>query len=179
MLDIGLGVAFFTVVILVLTFMILGAKAKLVASGNVNILINDERTIQAPVGLKLIMALAEARIFVASACGGKGTCGQCRVHVLAGGGAILPTETSLITKREARDGERLACQVTVKQDLNIHVPKEVFGARTWECTVRSNHNVATFIKELILDLPAGEAVAFRAGGYIQIDCPPHTVKYSD
>ena len=124
MLEIGLGMIFFTVVILALVFMILGAKSKLVASDNVNILINDRKTIQSSLGVKLLMALAEAHIFVASACGGKGTCGQCRVRVLEGGGAILPTETSLIMKREAQDGVRLACQVPVKQDLTIHPLEE-------------------------------------------------------
>ena len=179
MLEITLGVALFTAIIIGLVFLILGAKSKLVASGNVGILINDEKNVQTPVGSKLLAALADAKLFVSSACGGGGTCGQCRVKVFKGGGAILPTETSLITKREAAGGERLACQVTVKQDMKIQVPEEVFGVKKWDCTVRSNHNVATFIKELILDLPPGESVNFRAGGYIQIECPPHTVKYKD
>lgn len=179
MLEITLGVALFTSIIIGLVFLILGAKSKLVASGNVDILINDEKTVQAPVGSKLLAALADAKLFVSSACGGGGTCGQCRVKVFKGGGAILPTETSLITKREAAEGERLACQVAVKQDMKIQVPEEVFGVKKWDCTVRSNYNVATFIKELILDLPSGESVNFRAGGFIQIECPPHTVKYKD
>ena len=179
MLEILLGVALFTGIIIALVFMILGAKSKLVASGNINVLINDEKTIQTPVGGKLLTALADAKIFVSSACGGGGSCGQCRVQIFEGGGAILPTETSLITKREAATGERLSCQVTIKQDLKIHVPEEVFGVRKWLCTVRSNHNVATFIKELILDLPPGEAVDFRAGGYIQIECPPYKLQYKN
>ena len=179
MLEITLGVALFTAIIIGLVFLILGAKSKLVASGNVGILINDEKTVQTPVGSKLLAALADAKLFVSSACGGGGTCGQCRVKVFKGGGAILPTETSLITKREAAEGERLACQVAVKQDMKIQVPEEVFGVKKWDCTVRSNYNVATFIKELILDLPPGESVNFRAGGYIQTECPPHTVKYKD
>jgi Na+-transporting NADH:ubiquinone oxidoreductase subunit F len=179
MLEITLGVALFTAIIIGLVFLILGAKSKLVASGNVGILINDEKTVQTPVGNKLLAALADAKLFVSSACGGGGTCGQCRVKVFKGGGAILPTETSLITKREAAEGERLACQVAVKQDMKIQVPEEVFGVKKWDCTVRSNYNVATFIKELILDLPSGESVNFRAGGFIQIECPPHTVKYKD
>ena len=179
MLEITLGVALFTSIIIGLVFLILGAKSKLVASGNVDILINDEKTVQTPVGSKLLAALADAKLFVSSACGGGGTCGQCRVKVFKGGGAILPTETSLITKREAAEGERLACQVAVKQDMKIQVPEEVFGVKKWDCTVRSNYNVATFIKELILDLPSGESVNFRAGGFIQIECPPHTVKYKD
>jgi Na+-transporting NADH:ubiquinone oxidoreductase subunit F len=179
MLEILLGVSLFTVIILALVFMILGAKSKLVASGNVNVLINGEKTLQIPVGGKLLGSLADAKIFLASACGGGGTCGQCRCKVFEGGGAILATETSLINKREAAEGERLSCQVTVKQDMKIEVPPEVFGVRKWECSVRSNPNVATFIKELTLDLPEGEHVDFRAGGYIQIECPPHELKYSD
>jgi Na+-transporting NADH:ubiquinone oxidoreductase subunit F len=179
MLEILLGVSLFTVIILALVFMILGAKSKLVASGNVNVLINGEKTLQIPVGGKLLGSLADAKIFLASACGGGGTCGQCRCKVFEGGGAILATETSLINKREAAEGERLSCQVTVKQDMKIEVPTEVFGVRKWECSVRSNPNVATFIKELTLDLPEGEHVDFRAGGYIQIECPPHELKYSD
>jgi Na+-transporting NADH:ubiquinone oxidoreductase subunit F len=116
---------------------------------------------------------------VPSACGGGGTCAQCKVKVFEGGGAILPTETSHITKREAAEGDRLSCQVAVKQDLKIEIPEEVFGVKKWECTVRSNHNVATFIKELVLELPEGEHVDFKAGGYIQIECEPHTVNYKD
>lgn len=179
MLEIILGVALFTTVIIALVFMILGAKSKLVASGTVNILINAEKSIQIPVGGKLLTTLADEKIFLASACGGGGTCGTCRCKVFEGGGAILPTETALITKREAKEGERLACQVTVKQDMKIEVPAEVFGVKQWGCTVRSNLNVATFIKELTLDLPEGESVEFRAGGYIQIECPPHTLKFTD
>ena len=179
MLEIIFGVLLFTAIIIALVFVILGARSRLVASGNVDITVNDERTIQAPVGSKLLGALADAELFVASACGGGGTCAQCRVKVLEGGGAILPTETSHITKREAAEGDRLSCQVTVKQNMRIRVPEEVFGVKKWECTVRSNDNVATFIKELVLELPEGETVPFRAGGYIQIECPPHIAKYED
>ena len=178
-MEIILGVLLFTAIVIALVFVILGARSRLVASGNVDIVINDEKTIQAPVGSKLLGALANADLFVASACGGGGTCAQCRVKVFEGGGAILPTETSHISKREAAQGDRLSCQVTVKQPMRIRVPEEVFGVRKWECTVRSNRNVATFIKELVLELPEGEEVPFRAGGYIQIECPPHHVKYSD
>ena len=176
-MEIVLGVLLFTAIVIALVFVILGARSRLVATGNVDIVINDEKTIKAPVGSKLLGALANANLFVASACGGGGTCAQCRVRVFEGGGAILPTETNHINKREAAHGDRLSCQVTVKQP--IRVPEEVFGVRKWECTVRSNHNVATFIKELVLELPEGEEVPFRAGGYIQIECPPHHVKFSD
>lgn len=179
MVEIILGVVLFTIILLVLVGIILGAKSKLVASGNVDVLINGEKTIQTPVGSKLLGALADAELYVASACGGGGTCGQCKVRVLEGGGSILPTETGHINKREAAEGGRLSCQLTVKQNMRIEVPEEVFGVRKWDCTVRSNDNVATFIKELVLELPAGETVPFRAGGYIQIECPPHHVKYSE
>jgi Na+-transporting NADH:ubiquinone oxidoreductase subunit F len=179
MLEIILGVFFFTAIVIALVFLILGAKSRLLASGNVEILINDERSIHVPIGARLLTALADNGLFVSSACGGGGTCAQCRVRVLEGGGEILPTELSHITKREAAQGDRLSCQVTVKQSMKIHVPEEVFGVKKWECTVRSNRNVATFIKELVLHLPPGESVNFRAGGYIQIECPPYDCKFSD
>lgn len=178
-MEIILGIILFTLIIMGLVFLILGARTKLVSTGDVNIVINDEKTITTKPGAKLLGALADADLFVSSACGGGGTCGQCKVKIFEGGGSILPTEESHITKREAADGERLSCQVSVKQDMKIEVPEEVFGVKKWECTVRSNHNVATFIKELILELPAGEDVNFRAGGFIQIECPPHTVEYKN
>jgi Na+-transporting NADH:ubiquinone oxidoreductase subunit F len=179
MLEIALGIIIFTGIVIALVFVIIGAKNKLVASGDVEILINDEKKIHVPVGAKLLTALADNGLFVPSACGGGGTCGQCRVKVHSGGGDILPTETSHITKREAAHGERLCCQVSVKQNMVIEVEDDVFGVKKWECTVKSNNNVATFIKELVLSLPEGEAINYRAGGYIQIECPPHVVKYAD
>ena len=179
MLVIGLGVLLFTIIVMALVFIIVVARSRLVATGQVNILINDEKTIQSPVGKKLLSALADTKLFVASACGGGGTCGQCKVRVFEGGGVILPTETSHINKREAAAGERLACQVMVKQDMRIEVPREVFGIKRWNCKVRSNRCVATFIKELVLELPPGEELNFRAGGYIQIEAPPHHVRYAD
>ncbi|MDD9893814.1 MAG: NADH:ubiquinone reductase (Na(+)-transporting) subunit F [Gammaproteobacteria bacterium] len=177
MLEIALGVAFFTAIVLVLVMIILAAKAKLVASGPVTITINGEKEISVPAGGKLLGALAEHQLFVSSACGGGGTCAQCKVKVHEGGGSILPTEDSHITKREAAEGDRLSCQVAVKQDMKIEVPEEVFGTKKWECTVRSNDNQATFIKELVLELPEGENVDFRAGGYIQIECPAYDIEY--
>ena len=177
--EIALGVTLFTAIVLSLVALILFAKSKLVASGNVDILINGEKTIHAPVGSKLLTALADNELFVSSACGGGGSCGQCTVRIKEGGGSILATEESHITKREAREGQRLSCQVTVKQDMKIEVADEVFGVKQWECTVKSNHNKATFIKELVLELPPGEHVDFRAGGYIQIEAPPHDVAYKD
>lgn len=179
MLEIILGVVFFTFIVVALVFVILGAKSKLVAEGNVDILINDEKTIHVPIGSKLLTALADHSLFVSSACGGGGTCAQCRVKVNEGGGDILPTELSHITKREAAEGDRLACQVTVKQNMKIHVHDEVFGVKKWVTTVRSNKNVATFIKELVLELPRGEKVDFRAGGYIQIECPAYEAQFKN
>src|SRR5512139_230087 len=179
MLEILLGIIIFTAFVIALVFVIIGAKSKLVAEGDVEILINDEKKIHVPAGSKLLTALADNGLFVSSACGGGGTCGQCKVKIHSGGGEILPTELSHITKREAAEGERLSCQVSVKHNMNIEVEDDVFGVKKWECTVKSNHNVATFIKELVLELPAGEEINYRAGGYIQIECPPHVVKYSD
>lgn len=178
-LEIGLGIGLFTAIVLLLVFVILMARARLVSSGEVPVVVNDDRTLSIPVGMKLMQGLADAGIFVASACGGGGTCGQCRVKVLSGGGAILPTETSLISKREAADHERLSCQVAVKQPMSIRVPDEVFGVKKYSCRVVSNNNVASFIKELVLELPAGDDMDFRAGGYIQLECPPHHVRFSD
>ncbi|MBQ77699.1 MAG: NADH:ubiquinone reductase (Na(+)-transporting) subunit F [Cellvibrionales bacterium] len=177
--DIGLGVGMFTAIVLVLVVIILMARAQLVSTGNVNIEINGEKTISVPAGDKLLQTLAGNDLFLASACGGGGSCAQCKCQVFDGGGSILPTEESHFTRREAQDGYRLSCQVPVKQDMKIQIPEEVFGVKQWECTVESNPNVATFIKELTLKLPEGEDVNFRAGGYVQLECPPHQVKYSD
>ncbi|BCG63369.1 MAG: Na+-transporting NADH:ubiquinone oxidoreductase subunit F [Methyloprofundus sp.] len=179
MLEIALGIIIFTVIVIALVFVIIGAKSKLVASGDVEILINDEKKIHVPVGGKLLTALADNGLFVPSACGGGGTCAQCKVKIHSGGGEILPTELGHITKREAAEGERLACQVAIKHDMNLEVEDSVFGVKKWECTVKSNNNVATFIKELVLTLPDGEEINYEAGGYIQIECPPHIAKYSD
>jgi Na+-transporting NADH:ubiquinone oxidoreductase subunit F len=179
MLEILLGIIIFTGIVIALVFGIIGAKSKLVAEGDVEILINHEKKIHVPVGSKLLGALAENGLFVSSACGGGGTCGQCKVKIHSGGGEILPTELGHITKREAALGERLSCQVSVKHNMDIEVEDEVFGIKKWECTVKSNHNVATFIKELVLELPKGEAINYRAGGFIQIECPPHVAKFSD
>ena len=173
------GAGMFTAIILALVMIIIAARSRLVSSGNISIEINGERTIEVPAGGKLLQTLADANLFLASACGGGGTCAQCKCVVQAGGGAMLPTEESHFTRREADEGWRLSCQTPVKQDLKIQVPDEVFGVKQWECTVVSNENVATFIKELVLKLPEGETVDFRAGGYVQLECPPHTVKYSD
>ncbi len=173
------GVVMFTAVVLALVLLIMFAKSQLVASGAVEIVINDQKTIHVPAGGKLLGALANEGIFVSSACGGGGTCAQCLVKVHEGGGDILPTEKTHINKREAREGCRLSCQVAVKQDMKVEVPEEAFETKKWECKVLSNHNVATFIKEFKLKLPEGEQVNFKPGGYIQIESPPHEVHYKD
>ena len=173
------GVGMFTAMILALVGIILYARTLLVSSGDVTIEINGERNITVPAGGKLLQTLSEANVFLASACGGGGTCAQCKCIVNEGGGSMLPTEESHFTRRDAADGWRLSCQTAVKQDMKIQVPEEVFGVKQWECTVESNPNVATFIKELTLRLPEGESVDFRAGGYVQLECPPHLVNYSD
>ncbi|GAA0424759.1 NADH:ubiquinone reductase (Na(+)-transporting) subunit F [Cocleimonas flava] len=178
-IQILLGILLFTSIVISLVFIILFARSKLVASGNVTLHINKERDIEVPVGGKLLNSLADSGLFIASACGGGGTCAQCKVRIFDGGGSLLPAEESHINKREARHGDRLACQVNVKQDMVIEVPEEVFGVKKWQCKVKSNENVATFIKELVLELPEGEDVNFRAGGYIQIECPPYDLKYSE
>jgi Na+-transporting NADH:ubiquinone oxidoreductase subunit F len=173
-----LGVVMFTSIVMLLVVMILLAKKQLVAAGDVKILVNDQKELIVPAGGKLLNVLANADIFVSSACGGGGTCAQCKVRIFQGGGDILPTERNHINNRQAREGYRLSCQVAVKQDMNIAVPEEAFESRKWECTVRSNQNVATFIKELVLELPEGEEVGFKPGGFIQIEVPPHDLKYS-
>jgi len=180
-MEIILGVSMFTAIVIALVLVILFAKSKLVSSGDVTISINGDpaKAVVTAAGGKLLGALADQGIFVPSACGGGGTCGQCRVEVHSGGGDILPTEEGHINKREARSGCRLACQVAVKQDMEIELEDEIFGVQQWECEVISNDNKATFIKELKLGIPNGESVPFKAGGYIQIEAPAHHVKYKD
>ncbi len=181
MLTIIVGVAAFTVVVIGLVAVLLGAKSRLVASGPVKIIINDDmdKALTTKAGGTLLNTLADNKLFIPSACGGKGSCGVCKVHVKSGGGTLLPTEEGHVSRGEAREGCRLACQVKVKEDMKIELEPEVFSVQKWECTVRSNHNVATFIKELVLELPKGQSVPFRAGGYIQIEAPPHIANYKD
>jgi Na+-transporting NADH:ubiquinone oxidoreductase subunit F len=174
-----LGTVMFTLIIFFLVLLIVFARSRLVAAGSVTIDINDnpEHRLNVPVGNKLMNVLADNKIYVASACGGGGTCGQCRVVVREGGGDVLPTEKSNLSRREIRDHCRLSCQLAVKEDLKLEIPPQVFESRKWTCTVRSNQNVTTFIKELVLELPAGEDVNFRSGGYVQIEASPHVVRY--
>jgi len=176
-----LSVFMFTLINLALVAIILFARSRLVASGNIAININDDpdKSLQVPVGAKLLNTLGERKIFLPAACGGGGTCGECKVVVREGGGEALPTEKSKLNRRQLREGYRLSCQLAIKGDLGLQIPLEFFDIKKWECAVRSNDNVATFIKELILELPPGENVDFRAGGYVQIEAPPHTVRYND
>ena len=181
MTTIALGVFMFTFVIVALVAFLMVARSKLVATGEVTILVNDDmdKALKTAAGSTLLGTLSGNKIFIPSACGGKGSCGVCKVTVTKGGGAMLPTVVSHINRGEAREGVRLSCQVKVKGDMDIELPPEVFSVKKWQCNVVSNENVATFIKELKLQLPEGDEVPFRAGGYIQIECPPHVVNYKD
>lgn len=181
MTEIVLGVAMFTSVILALVALLMAARSRLVSSGDVTITVNDDpdKALRVTAGGTLLNKLTENRIFIPSACGGKGSCGVCEVVVKEGGGELLPTERSFISRGEAKRGCRLACQVRVKGDMQIEVDSEIFSVRKWKCRVVSNRNVATFIKELKLALPEGEDVPFRAGGYVQIECPPYDLAFRD
>jgi len=179
MTEIGLGVLIFTGIVMVLVVLILVSRSWLIPPGKITLNINRDEAKKLTVepGGKLLGVLGAHNIFIPSACGGGGTCGQCRVKITAGGGGILPTETAHVNKREAKEGYRLSCQVSVKQDMDLELPAEIFSIRKWECRVVSNESRATFIKELVLALPPGEELDFRAGGYIQIEAPPHAVEY--
>ncbi|MFT7223304.1 MAG: Na+-transporting NADH:ubiquinone oxidoreductase subunit F [Cellvibrionaceae bacterium] len=178
-ITIVLGVTMFTAIVLALVVVILSARAKLVNTGDVTILVNHEKKITVPAGGKLLNTLADSGLFLPSACGGGGSCAQCKCIIESGGGGILPTEEAHFTKREIHEGWRLSCQVAVKENMEVEVEDDVFGVKQWECTVESNPNVATFIKELTLKLPEGESVDFRAGGYVQLESPPYHVKFKD
>ena len=181
MIEIALGIVAFTLIVNMMIFVILFARTRLVSTGDVTVEINGdpEKTITVPAGGKLLQTLAEQDLFLSSACGGGGTCAQCRCQVFDGGGSILATEEAHFNNREKKDFWRLSCQVPVKSDMKITVPDEVFGAKKWETTVKSNENVATFIKELILELPEGEAVGFDAGGYVQMEIPAYEADYKN
>ena len=175
------GVLVFTVIILLLVVLLNIAEKKLVPQGNAKILINgdNDKSPSVKPGGSLLSSLAAENVFIPSACGGGGTCSQCKCQVLSGGGDILPTEVSHFTRSEIKDNFRLACQVKVKGDMEVKIPDEIFSIKKWECTVRSNDNVATFIKELVLELPDGEILNFESGGYIQIDIPEYKLQYSE
>jgi len=176
-----IGVGALTAVIVLLVSILMFCEKKLVQKGQVKLLINGDeaKSPEVAVGSNLLMALSNAKLFLPSACGGKGSCAMCKCQVFEGGGDILPSEMTHINRKEAKDHWRLACQVKVRGPMKIKVPDEVFGIRKWECTVRSNDNVATFIKELVMDLPPGEVIDFESGGYVQIDVPAYKdIKFS-
>jgi len=179
MIEIGLGVLIFTGIVMLLVIFILITRSWLIPAGKILLKINhdESKSLSVDPGDKLLNILGNNDIFIPSACGGGGTCAQCRVVIKSGGGDILPTETAHITKREAKEGYRLSCQVNAKQDMDLELPPEIFSIKKWECLVRSNESCSTFIKELVLELPEGEDLDFRAGGYIQIDAPPHVTEY--
>ena len=173
------AILIFLLIIWILVALLLFARRKLVPEGKVKININGEREIEHERGCSLLQALSDEKVFVPSACGGGGSCGTCKGKVLAGGGQILPTELAHISRKMAAEHYRLFCQVKVREDMRIEIPKEFFGIKKWTCKVVSNHNVATFIKELVLELPEGENMDFRSGGYVQIDIPRCEVNYAD
>ena len=180
--QIFLSVSVFTVVVLILVLILNFAESQLLPQGDVTIEINGnpEKSITTRPGSTLLSALAGQSVFLPSACGGGGTCAMCECQVFEGGGEILPTETGHINRKQAKDNWRLACQVKIKENMKIHVPDEIFSIQKWEATVESNQNVATFIKELVLNLPEGENLDFQAGGYIQIDIPEyHNLGFND
>ena len=168
-LTIVAAVVIFLLVIWILVAILLYTRKKLVPSGKVKITINGEKEIEHERGCSLLQALSDENVFVPSACGGGGSCGTCKGKVLSGGGSILPTELSHISRKMAAENYRLFCQVKVREDMEIEIPKEFFGIKKWKCKVLSNRNVATFIKEFVVQLPEGETMDFRSGGYIQID----------
>jgi Na+-transporting NADH:ubiquinone oxidoreductase subunit F len=173
------GVAVFLLITLLLVAILLYARKKLTPQGDVTLTINDEKELVVSPGSTLLSTLSNHKIFLPSACGGGGTCAMCKCRVLEGGGSILPTEVGYFTRKEQQNQWRLGCQVKVREDMKIEVPKEIFGIKKWECEVISNHNVATFIKEFVVQLPEGETLDFQSGGYIQIDVPPIEVDYKD
>ena len=178
-LTIITSVVVFLIIILILVVIILVAKSKLLPSGNVKIVLNDDKELDVPAGGTLLNSLQNKKIYLSSACGGKGTCGECRCRVVEGGGQILPTEVGFFTRKEQQLDWRLACQLKVKQDIKVIVPEEIFGIKEWECTVVSNKNVASFIKEFVVKLPDGERLDFIPGSYSQIRIPKYDIKFSD
>lgn len=174
-----ISVIAFLAITLILVVAILVAKSKLLPSGNVKLTINDEREAEVAIGGTLLNTLQSENIYLSSACGGSGSCGQCRCQVIEGGGEILPTETGFFSRKEQKEHWRLACQTKVKEDMKIKVPDSVFGVKEWECEVVSNNNVSTFIKEFVVKLPEGEKMDFAPGSYAQISIPKYDIKYSD
>ena len=173
------SVGVFLLLTLLLVVILLVAKSKLVPSGNVKLTVNGEKELEVPIGGTLLNTLQGQNIYLSSACGGSGSCGQCRCRVVEGGGEILPTETGFFSRKEQKEHWRLSCQTKVKEDMQVIVPESVFGVKEWECEVISNHNVSTFIKEFVVKLPEGEVMNFKSGSYAQITIPPYDIKYAD
>ena len=175
------AVIIFSLVVLALTAILLAARRKLVPQGEVKIIVNGdtENPLMVQPGSSLLNVLSDKNVFLPSACGGGGTCAMCECHIPAGGGDVLPTELNHLTRREVQEHKRLACQVKVRNDMEIQIPEEIFGIKKFDCTVKSNYNVATFIKEFVVELPAGEDMDFESGGYIQIDVPKVTVDFKN
>lgn len=178
-LTIAISAIVFLLITLVLVIALLYAKTKLVPSGNIKVVVNGEKEFEAPIGGTVLGTLQAQGIYLSSACGGSGSCGQCRCQVEEGGGNILPTEVGFFSRKQIKDHWRLGCQTKVKEDMVIQVPEEVFGVKSWECEVVSNNNVASFIKEFVVKLPEGEKLNFKPGSYAQIVIPKFDIKYSD
>lgn len=181
LIIIGISAFIFTIIILLLVWLLTFAESKLVNKGKVKLLINDDedKSPEVQAGSNLLFTLSENNIFLPSACGGQGTCAMCTCQITEGGGDVLPTEESQLSRGQIKNNVRLACQVKVKQDMKIQIPDEIFNIQKFDCTVRSNDNVATFIKELVLELPTGQEMNFKAGGYIQIYIPPYKLSYKE
>jgi len=174
-----ISIVVFLTIILLLVGILMYVRAKLIPAGKVKITINEENVLEVDPGSSLLSTLAEQKIFLPSACGGQGTCAMCKCQVFEGAGEILQTEKGYFTRKEQQNNWRLSCQVKVREDLKIGIPKEIFGIKKWECEVVSNRNVATFIKEFVVRLPKGEILDFQSGGYIQIDVPKTQVDFKD
>ncbi|MBD8347365.1 NADH:ubiquinone reductase (Na(+)-transporting) subunit F [Dysgonomonas sp. HGC4] len=179
MLTVISSVVAFLILILLFVIAILYSKAKLLPSGNVRVLVNGEKEFQSPIGTSVLSALQSQQIYLSSACGGGGTCGECRCRVVEGGGEILPTEIGFFSRKQRKEHWRLGCQTKIKADMQIEIPAEVFGVKEWECEVVSNHNVASFIKEFVVRLPQGEHLDFKPGSYIQINIPKYQLNFTD
>jgi len=176
-LQIAVGSAVFTLVVMTLVVVVLLARAWLVPTGTAIVVVNGERRVEVSMGRKLLAALGDVGIHLPAACGGRGTCGQCRVTIRVGGDAPAPVEVSLVSRADREAGVRLACQTVVRRNVEIAVPREILGVRRWRATVRSTRNVATLMKELVLAMPAGERIEFRAGAYVLVTCPPHETEF--
>lgn len=176
---IGISVLVFTGVILGLVVILNIASAKLVSAGPVMLGINGEKTLEVPAGTTVLQALLNNGILLPSACGGKGACGVCKCKIFEGGGEVVPSEEGWLSRKEKKEHVRLSCQVKIKGDMKIEVPHECMGVKRYHCKVRSNHNVATFIKELVLDIEAGKELHFQNGGYVQLEVPAYNVNFKD